>query len=85
MPRWTHVSCRNHSCTVCRFILLPRYLLLYYSNNLFDRYGNLGLVRLCQIILEIVPANQSLYKLEKQSGQEAFRPTNPAQTNKTLF
>jgi hypothetical protein len=30
----------------------------------------------------IVPANQSLYKLEKQSGSESFRPTNPTQTNK---
>jgi hypothetical protein len=35
----------------------------------------------------IVPANQSLYKLEKQSGRELFRPTNPTQTNKasTVF
>jgi hypothetical protein len=32
----------------------------------------------------IVPANQSLYKLEKQSGRELFRPTNPTQTNKAL-
>jgi hypothetical protein len=32
----------------------------------------------------IVPANQSLYKLEKQSGQESFRPTNPTETNKAL-
>jgi hypothetical protein len=28
----------------------------------------LGLVRLCRIAPEIVPVNQSLYKLEKQSG-----------------
>jgi hypothetical protein len=28
--------------------------------------------------------NQSLYKLEKQSGSKSFRPTNLAQTNKTL-
>jgi hypothetical protein len=28
----------------------------------------LGLVRLCRIAPGIVPANQSLYKLEKQSG-----------------
>jgi hypothetical protein len=35
-----------------------------------------------RIGLGIVPANQSLYKLEKRSGWESFRPTNPAQTNK---
>jgi hypothetical protein len=28
--------------------------------------------------------NQSLYKLEKQSGSESFRPTNPVETNKAL-
>jgi hypothetical protein len=31
------------------------------------------------------PTNQSLYKLEKQSDQESFRPTNPTQTNKALL
>jgi hypothetical protein len=30
--------------------------------------STLGLVRLCRIVPGIVPANQSLYKLEKQSG-----------------
>jgi hypothetical protein len=44
----------------------------------------LGLVRFRRIAPGIVPANQSLYKLEKQSGQESFRPTNPAETNKAL-
>jgi hypothetical protein len=29
---------------------------------------HLGLVRLCRIAPGIVPVNQSLYKLEKQSG-----------------
>jgi hypothetical protein len=42
-----------------------------------------GLVRFRRIALGIVPANQSLYKLEKESGQESFRPTNPTETNKT--
>jgi hypothetical protein len=28
----------------------------------------------------MVPANQNLYKLEKQSGSESFQPTNPTQT-----
>jgi hypothetical protein len=46
--------------------------------------STLGLIRLCRIILGIVLANQSLYKLEKQSGSESFRPTNPTQTNKVL-
>jgi hypothetical protein len=41
-----------------------------------------GLVRLCRIAPGIVPPNQSLYKLEKQSGSELFRPTNPTETNK---
>jgi hypothetical protein len=45
---------------------------------------DLGLVRLHRIVPGIVPANQSLYKLEKQSGSESFRPTNPTQTNKAL-
>jgi hypothetical protein len=45
----------------------------------------LGLVRLCRIAPEIVPTNQSLYKLEKQSGLKSFRPTNPKQPNNTLF
>jgi hypothetical protein len=45
---------------------------------------NLGLVRLRRIAPGIIPANQSLYKLEKQSGRELFRPTNPTQTNKAL-
>jgi hypothetical protein len=40
------------------------------------------LVRFRRIAPGIVPANQSLYKLEKQSGQESFRPTNPTETNK---
>ena len=44
----------------------------------------LGLVRLHRIASGIVPVNQSLYKLEKQSGSESFRPTNPTQTNKAL-
>jgi hypothetical protein len=44
----------------------------------------LGLVRLHRIAPGIVPANPSLYKLEKQSGSESFRPTNPTQTNKAL-
>jgi hypothetical protein len=44
----------------------------------------LGLIRLHRIILGIVPVNQSLYKLEKQSGSESFRSTNPTQTNKAL-
>jgi hypothetical protein len=44
----------------------------------------LGLVRLRRIAPGIVPANQSLYKLENQSGRELFRPTNPTQTNKAL-
>jgi hypothetical protein len=44
----------------------------------------LGLVRFRRIAPGIVPANQSLYKLEKQSGQESFRPTNPTETNKAL-
>jgi hypothetical protein len=41
-----------------------------------------GLVRFRWIAPGIVPANQSLYKLEKQSGPKSFRPTNPAETNK---
>jgi hypothetical protein len=45
----------------------------------------LGLVRLHRIAPGIVPVNQSLYKLEKQSGSESFRPTNPTQTNKALL
>jgi hypothetical protein len=45
----------------------------------------LGLVRFRRIAPGIVPANQSLYKLEKQFGQESFRPTNPAETNKALL
>jgi hypothetical protein len=52
-----------------------------------DRQGrgsSLGLVRLHRIVPGIIPANQSLYKLEKQSGSESFRPTNPTQTNKAL-
>jgi hypothetical protein len=44
----------------------------------------LGFVRLHRIVPGIVPANQSLYKLEKQSGSESFRPINPTQTNKAL-
>jgi hypothetical protein len=35
-------------------------------NNKAD--ASSGLVRLCRITPGIVPANQSLYKLEKQSG-----------------
>jgi hypothetical protein len=46
--------------------------------------AQLGLVRLHRIAPGIVPANQSLYKLEKQSVSESFRPTNPTQTNKAL-
>jgi hypothetical protein len=42
----------------------------------------LGLVCFRRIAPGIVQANQSLYKLEKQSSQELFRPTNPAETNK---
>jgi hypothetical protein len=38
--------------------------------------------RLRRIVPGIIPANQSLYKLEKQSGRELFRLTNPTQTNK---
>jgi hypothetical protein len=38
--------------------------------------NNLGIVLLRRIASRIVPANQSLYKLEKQSGYESFRPTN---------
>jgi hypothetical protein len=49
-----------------------------------DMRVDLGLVRLHRIVPGIVPANQSLYKLEKQSGSESFRPTNPTQTNKSL-
>jgi hypothetical protein len=49
------------------------------------RLCSLGLVCFRRIAPGIVPANQSLYKLEKQSGQESFRPTNPAETNKTLI
>jgi hypothetical protein len=30
-------------------------------------------------------SNQSLYKLEKQSGLESFRPTNPVETNKASY
>jgi hypothetical protein len=49
------------------------------------RHGaHLGLVRFRRIAPGIVPANQSLYKLKKQSGQESFRPTNPIETNKPL-
>jgi hypothetical protein len=51
----------------------------------FDLLGirtHSGLVRFRRIAPGIVPANQSLYKLEKQSGQESFRPINPAETNK---
>jgi hypothetical protein len=44
----------------------------------------LGLVHFRRIAPGIVPANQSLYKLEKQSGQESLGPTNPAETNKVL-
>jgi hypothetical protein len=50
-----------------------------------ERDFDLGLVRLRRIAPGIVPANQSLYKLEKQSGRELFRPTNPTQTNKALL
>jgi hypothetical protein len=39
--------------------------------------SRLGLVRLHRIAPGIIPVNQSLYKLEKQSGSELFRPTNP--------
>jgi hypothetical protein len=52
--------------------------------KLCGNVSSLGLVRLHRIVPEIVPANQSLYKLEKQSGSESFRPTNPTQTNKAL-
>jgi hypothetical protein len=45
----------------------------------------LGPVRLHRIASGIIPANQSLYKLYKQSGSESFRPTNPTQTNKALL
>jgi hypothetical protein len=45
----------------------------------------IGLVRFHRIAPGIVPTNQSLYKLEKQSDQESFRPTNPVETNKGLF
>jgi hypothetical protein len=45
----------------------------------------LGLDCFRRIAPEIVPANQSLYKLEKQSGQKSFRPTNPIETNKSLI
>jgi hypothetical protein len=45
----------------------------------------LGLVRLRRIASGIVSANQSLYKLEKQSDYKSFRPINPAQTNKSLI
>jgi hypothetical protein len=47
-------------------------------------YIPLGLVRFRRITPGIVPANQIIYKLEKQSGQESFRPINPAETNKAL-
>jgi hypothetical protein len=55
-----------------------------FSNlyNLYKLY--LGLVRLCRIAPGIVPPNQSLYKLEKQSGSESFRPIHPVETNKAL-
>jgi hypothetical protein len=41
------------------------------------------IVRFRRIAPGIVPANQSLYKLEKQFGQESFQSTNPTETNKT--
>jgi hypothetical protein len=44
----------------------------------------LDLVRLHRIAPGIIPANQILYKLEKQSGSESFRSTNPTQTNRAL-
>jgi hypothetical protein len=40
-------------------------MLVRHENSAED---SLGLVRLCRIAPGIVPANQSLYKLEKQSG-----------------
>jgi hypothetical protein len=49
-----------------------------------DKATGLGLVRLYLIVPEIVAPNQSLYKLEKQSGSESLRPTNPVETNKAL-
>jgi hypothetical protein len=36
--------------------------------DLFGIWTHSGLIRLCRITPGIVPANQSLYKLEKQSG-----------------
>jgi hypothetical protein len=59
-------------------------LLFFLSNPWREKSNGLGLVRFRRIAPGIVPANQSLYKLEKQSGQESFRPTNPAETNKVL-
>jgi hypothetical protein len=50
--------------------------------DLFRIQTHSGLVRFRRIEPGIVPANQSLYKLEKQSGQESFQPTDPAETNK---
>jgi hypothetical protein len=51
-------------------LVIPRYLGLDHKTawNRWDNLLHLGLVRFCRITLEIVLANQSLYKLEKQSG-----------------
>jgi hypothetical protein len=41
----------------------------------------LGPVRFCWIEPRIIPVDQNLYKLEKQSGPEQFRPSIPRQPN----
>jgi hypothetical protein len=44
---------------------------LIYGCDLIKGYP-FGLVRLCRIAPGIVPPNQSLYKLKKQSGSKSF-------------
>jgi hypothetical protein len=50
---------KSRTAMVCSHQQLVRRLAMFFY---------LGLVRLCRIALRTVPVNQSLYKLEKQSG-----------------
>jgi hypothetical protein len=79
---------KNQSSGYCADLQIPSqsscHRSVVFTSLISTRAIPLGLVRFRRIAPGIVPANQSLYKLEKQSGQESFRPTNPAETNKAL-
>jgi hypothetical protein len=50
-----------------------------------ERDFDLCLAHLSRNGLEIIPADQNLYKLEKQTGYELFHASIPKETNDTLL